>query len=79
MITHTMPVEYPDLDASAARVVMVDHGDAVLGPFSEHAHEYAAAVLERDGVEVRLGTGPSRRSARATRCSPTTRASRPAR
>ena len=56
MITHTMPVEFPDLDTSAARVVMVDHGDAVLGPFSEHAHAYAAAVLERDGVEVRLGT-----------------------
>ncbi len=57
MIMHAMPMEYPDLDTSAARVVMVDHGAAVLGPFSEHAHTYAAAVLERDGVEVRLGTG----------------------
>jgi NADH:quinone reductase (non-electrogenic) len=56
MIQHAMPVEYPDVDVSAARVVMVDHGDAVLGPFSEHAHAYAAAVLERDGVELRLGT-----------------------
>lgn len=56
MIAHTMPVEYPGLDVSAARVVMVDHGAAVLGPFSEHAHEYAAGVLERNGVELRLGT-----------------------
>ena len=56
MIRHAMPVEYPDLDVSAARVVMVDHGKAVLGPFSEHAHTYAASALERDGVELRLGT-----------------------
>ena len=57
MITHTMPVEYPDLDlSSAARVVMVDHGAAVLGPFSEHAHDYAAGVLERNGVDLRLRT-----------------------
>jgi NADH dehydrogenase len=57
MITHTMPVEYPDLDISSAKVVMVDHGAAVLGPFSEHAHTYAASVLARDGVELRLRTG----------------------
>ena len=36
---------------------MVDHGGAVLGPFSEGAHEYAAKALERDGVELRMGTG----------------------
>jgi len=57
MIAHTMPVEYPDLDTSAARVVMVDHGGAVLGPFSEHAHTYAAGVLEDRGVDIRLKTG----------------------
>ena len=56
LIAHTMPVEYPGLDVSAARVVMVDHGSAVLGPFSEHAHEYAAGVLERSGVDLRLRT-----------------------
>lgn len=56
MIRHTMPVEYPDLDVSAARVVMVDHGAAVLGPFSEHAHAYAASVLEGQGVDIRLTT-----------------------
>ena len=57
MIAHTMQVEYPDVDVSAAKVVMVDHGEAVLGPFSEHAHAYAASVLERLGVDVRLTTG----------------------
>ena len=57
MIAHTMRAEYPELDTSVAQVMLVDHGDAVLGPFSEHAHEYAAEVLRRDGVELRLGTG----------------------
>ncbi len=57
MITHTMPVEYPGLDVSAAKVVIVDHGDAVLGPFSQHAHDFASSALERRGVEIRLGTG----------------------
>ena len=39
-----------------ARVVLVDLGHTVLGPFSDKAHEYAAKVLQRDGVELRLGT-----------------------
>jgi NADH:ubiquinone reductase (H+-translocating) len=38
-------------------VVMIDHGHAVLGPFSEKSHEYAAKVLQKDGVQIRLGTG----------------------
>ncbi len=56
MIRHTMAVEYPGLDVSSAHVVMVDHGAAVLGPFSEHAHAYAASVLEGQGVDIRLTT-----------------------
>jgi NADH:ubiquinone reductase (H+-translocating) len=57
MINGTLHGEYPDLPEGATRVVMVDHGLAVLGPFSDDAHEYATKVLERDGVEIRLGTG----------------------
>jgi NADH dehydrogenase len=57
LIAHTMPVEYPDLDVSVAKVVMVDHGGAVLGPFSDQAHDYAASVLEGHGVDIRLKTG----------------------
>ncbi len=51
------PTEYPDLDVSAASVILVDLGDAVLGAFSAKAHDYAAKALEHDGVELRLGTG----------------------
>ncbi len=56
MIRDVMPHEYQDLAVRRARVVLVDLGHAVLGPFSERAHEYAAKVLQRDGVELRLGT-----------------------
>jgi len=57
MIRDVMPSEYPDLDVSRAQVIMVDLGDAVLGAFSPKAHDYAAKALQRDGVELRLGTG----------------------
>jgi NADH dehydrogenase len=56
MIHHTMSAEYKDLKVTAARVYLIDHGHAVLGSFSERAHEYAARVLKRDGVQIRLGT-----------------------
>ena len=57
LISRTMTVEYPNLTLSRARVIMVDHGGEVLGPFSDGAHEYAAKALERDGVELRMKTG----------------------
>ena len=34
--------------------------------FADKAHAYAAEVLEKDGVELRLGIGRRPRSARAT-------------
>ena len=57
MITDTMTPEFPDVAVDAAQVVLVDHGQAVLGPFSEGAHEYAAKALDEAGVTLRLGTG----------------------
>ena len=56
MIRWTMTVEYRDLTVSAARVHVVDLGHQLLGPFSERAHEYAAKVLRRKGVELHLDT-----------------------
>jgi NADH dehydrogenase len=65
MIRWTMTVEYRDLAVNAARVHIVDLGHALLGPFSERAHEYAAKVLGRKGVVMHMGTkvtevGPGR-------------------
>jgi len=59
LVKRTMSVEYTDDIAKRARIVMVDHGPAVLGPFSEGAHDYAAGVLEQNGVELRMQTGVS--------------------
>jgi NADH:ubiquinone reductase (H+-translocating) len=56
MIRDVMPHEYQDLAVRHARVILVDLVHTVLGPFSDKAHEYAAKVLQRDGVELRLGT-----------------------
>src|SRR4051794_16037410 len=55
MIADTMTVEYRDLAVSSARVHIVDLGHTLLGPFSEHAHDYVAKVLGRKGVRLHLG------------------------
>ncbi len=55
LIRDTMSLEYPNLAATAHRIIVVDHGKFVLGAFSERAHEYAGEVLKESGVEVRLG------------------------
>jgi NADH dehydrogenase len=55
-INRVLPAEYRDLAGHETRVHLVDHGNALLGPFSESAHEYAAKVLHRDGVRLQMGT-----------------------
>jgi NADH dehydrogenase len=56
LIRHVLPSQFHELALEKARVIMVDLGDAVLGPFSPKAHDYASKVLKKDGVEIRLGT-----------------------
>ncbi len=55
MIRDVMPQRYHDLHVDRAQVILVDHGNVVLRPFSESAHEYAAKVLTRKGVQLLLG------------------------
>jgi NADH dehydrogenase len=57
MINLTMPAEYGDLALNYARIYLVDHGHALLGPFPVEAHDYAARVLQEKGVQLRLGIG----------------------
>jgi NADH:quinone reductase (non-electrogenic) len=56
MVRDVMPTEYHDLAVQRAKVILVDHGHAVLAPFSPKAHDYAARALQRNGVQLRLGT-----------------------
>ncbi len=55
LIAETMTVEYHDLAVSAAQIHLVDHGHALLGGFSDSAHDYAAKVLGRKGVRLHMG------------------------
>jgi NADH dehydrogenase len=57
MLAVTVPAEYRDLDIGAAHVYLLDHGDALLKPFSDKAHGYVAKVLTDRHVELRLGNG----------------------
>ncbi len=57
MVNETVPAVYHDLDASAAQIHLLDYGDALLKPFSDHAHAYVAKVLKEKGVQIHLGTG----------------------
>jgi NADH dehydrogenase len=56
LVHDVMPHIHPQLAVAGARVLLVDLGHAVLGPFSDEAHDYAAKQLQRRGVQLRLGT-----------------------
>ena len=56
MINTTMVHEFPAL-APKARVRIVNHGDALLAMFADKGHAYTARMLEKDNVDLRLGTG----------------------
>jgi NADH dehydrogenase len=57
MLSVTVPGEYRNLDAKAAKIHLLDYGDALLKPFSDKAHDYVSKVLTEKGVELHLGTG----------------------
>ncbi len=47
--------DYPGLDVSRARVVLVEMQDHLLGPFTPPSRRHALDTLRSRGVEVRLG------------------------
>jgi NADH dehydrogenase len=47
--------DYPALDMAAARVVLVEGGDAILATFPAGLRRSARRALERRGVELKLG------------------------
>ena len=55
LIAETMTAEYHHLAVSAAQIHLVDLGHALLGPFSDRAHDYAAKILGRKGVRLHMG------------------------
>ena len=56
LINKVMPYEYRDLTVQQARVILVELTGTVLPPYTEKSRTYAAEVLQRRGVELRLNT-----------------------
>ncbi|MFL6251521.1 MAG: NAD(P)/FAD-dependent oxidoreductase, partial [Actinomycetes bacterium] len=56
LVHDVLPHVHPHLAVAGARVILVDLGHALLTPFSDDAHTYAARQLQRRGVQLKLGT-----------------------
>src|SRR5213594_2721989 len=57
LVRSTLPSEFRRIDPTSARIVLIDMGNRVLGPFAENLSAAARTRLEQLGVEVRLGHG----------------------
>jgi NADH dehydrogenase len=57
LVHDVMPQRYEAIEASAARIIVVDLGHSPLGAFSDSAHAYATKQLDHRGVELMLGAG----------------------
>lgn len=51
--------DYPELDVSRARILLVELQDHLLGPFGARSRKHALDTLRSRGVDVVLGTGVS--------------------
>ena len=56
LIRHVLRKDYPMLDISLARVLLVEAGDRILASFPERLQHSARRRLEKMGVEVKLRT-----------------------
>ncbi|HET9078551.1 MAG TPA: NAD(P)/FAD-dependent oxidoreductase [Acidimicrobiales bacterium] len=56
LIAHTLASDFPRLDLSRARIVVVEMTDHLLPGFSERSQKRALETLAARGVEVRLNT-----------------------
>ena len=56
LIQKVLRKDYHDLDVTAARVILVERGDALLAAFSGKSQEHSIEALRKRGVEVRLET-----------------------
>ena len=51
---HPLASDYPELDMTKAKVIVVEMTDKVLAPYSPKSRRYAAKRLEERGVELRM-------------------------
>jgi len=55
LFQQVLPSDYPELDLSRARVVLLEAAPHVLGPYRPATRDYVARVLRGRGVDVRTG------------------------
>ncbi|MDT0632898.1 NAD(P)/FAD-dependent oxidoreductase [Rubrivirga sp. S365] len=55
-LTHVLAKDFPHLDVSRARVVLVDGDRAPLSGYAPELREYTVEALEKKGAEFRFGT-----------------------
>lgn len=55
LFEHVLPRDYPELDVSEAKVIVLEMLDSVLLPFETRSQRYTERVLKDRGVDLRLG------------------------
>jgi NADH dehydrogenase len=55
LFRHVLVHDFPDLDVTRAKVVLLEATDHLLAPFHPRSRRHALDILRRRGVEVRLG------------------------
>jgi NADH dehydrogenase len=55
LFKHVLAHDFPDLDVTRAKVVLLEATDHLLAPFHPRSRRHALDILRRRGVEVRLG------------------------
>jgi len=59
LFDRVLPRDYPDLEVSRAKVILVEMLDFLLPPYGDKSRTYTEEVLRGRGVDVRLGTALS--------------------
>jgi NADH dehydrogenase len=60
LFKHVLVHDFPDLDIGQARVVLLEATDHLLAPFHPSSRKHALDILQKRGVEVRLGQAMER-------------------
>lgn len=56
LVDHVLRRDFPDVDMTAVRIVLIEQAEHLLGAFPPASREYTVRTLRARGVEVRLGT-----------------------
>jgi NADH:ubiquinone reductase (H+-translocating) len=55
LFRHVLVHDFPDLDINQSKVVLLEATDHLLAPFHPNSRKHAVDILQKRGVEVRLG------------------------